>query len=615
MTGWTLPGHTELQRLGEGAYGRVVLARHDASSQVVAVKYLFDRHLADDTARAQFRHEAAILRLVVSPNVARLYDFVESEHGAAIVMEAVPGVSLREILREHGPLPPEAALTVLKGSLLGLHAAHVAGAVHRDYKPGNVLVQPNQQSKLVDFGIAMLTGHSGQSGGTPAYMAPEQWAGAPATPATDVYAASCVLFHCLTGKRPYDATETEQLRQLHQHAPVPLDQLPEPLRPLLAHGMAKDPAARPRSAEAFVAELERLARKAYGKAWERTGWRRLAESAGALLAVSPMAWVVSTSGVLAGTGGAAALGGTGAAVGGGAALGGTGAAVGGGTALGGTAVGGTTAAAVGKTASVAVLTKIAAAVVGVAVVVGATIVVINETTGDDPPAPPTTEQPALAVATERITERYPEVELTVTADVPVVSGLPDANRQAQVNRELRAPVDDRIAELREFLAGIQEPGGGTTTLTVTPHLTMRGPNFVSVRYENGFESDYMTTSSWDDVRTTTVDLHSGTIVGTRDVFRADPLDQHDLALLAQTLETRADGGICDGADAGPPHLTLTEADIGDAVLAAFGPETIEFSLALERIGYANFCSTQSVAVPYDDIAELLDTQLVVELTS
>jgi len=613
MSGWVLPGYTEVQRLGEGAYGRVVLARHDGSGQVVAIKYLFDRHLTDDTARAQFRHEAALLRLVVSPHVARLYEFVESDQGAAIVMEAIPGVALREILREHGQLPAESALTVLKGSLLGLHAAHLAGTVHRDYKPGNVLVQPNQQSKLVDFGIAMLTGHSGQSGGTPAYMAPEQWAGAPATPATDVYAATCVLFHCLTGKRPYDATETEQLRQLHQHAPVPLDQVAEPLRPLLVRGMAKNPAQRPPSAEAFVAELEKAARKAYGKHWERTGWRRLAESAGALLAVSPMAWVVSTSGVLAGTG--AALGGAGAAAGGGAALGVTGAAVGGGTALGGTAVGGSTAAVVGKTVSAAVITKIAAAAIGVAVVVGATIVVIDQTGGDDPPpSPPSAEQPVLAVGTERVTENYAEVDLTVTADVPVVSGLADQNRQAQVNRALRAPVDDRIAELREFLAEIQEPGGGSTTMTVTPHLTMRGPNFVSVRYENEFESDYMLTSSWDDVRATTVDARSGTTIGVKDIFRTDPLASDDLTLLSQTLVTRADGGMCGGEDAGPTTLTLRPEEIGDAVLATFGPDAIEFSVALERIGYASFCTTQTITVPYEDIAELLDTQLVVELT-
>jgi serine/threonine protein kinase len=133
-----VPGFTQLTLLGEGGFGRVVLARHDASRRVVAIKYL---HASDEPARAQFRHEAAILRRVASPHVARLYEFVETPQGAAIVMEAVPGVSLKEVLAQHGALTPEAALAILKGSLLGLAAAHAAGTVHRDYKPGNVLVQ------------------------------------------------------------------------------------------------------------------------------------------------------------------------------------------------------------------------------------------------------------------------------------------------------------------------------------------------------------------------------------------------------------------------------------------------------------------------------------------
>jgi serine/threonine protein kinase len=117
-------------------------------------------------------------------------------------MEAVNGVSLRDVLSGNpGPLPPEAALTVLKGSLLGLSAAHAAGVVHRDYKPANVLVESSGNSKLVDFGIAGLSGERTVAG-TPAYMAPEQWHGAPASPATDVYSATCVFFECVTGGPP-----------------------------------------------------------------------------------------------------------------------------------------------------------------------------------------------------------------------------------------------------------------------------------------------------------------------------------------------------------------------------------------------------------------------------
>ena len=293
MAEWSLPGYTELARLGQGGFGRVVLARRADTGEVVAIKYLF---AGGD--RAAFRHEAAILRRVVSPFVARLYAFVETPAGAAIVMEAVPGVSLRAVLDRSGVLAPESALALLKGSLLGLAAAHAAGTVHRDYKPGNVLVQPNNQSKLVDFGIALLAGHSGQAGGTPAYMAPEQWLGHPATPATDVYAATCVFFQCVTGGRPYEATTTEELRALHATAPPPLARVPEPLRPLIARGMAKSTADRPAGAAPFVAELEAAARAGYGHNWELEGWQHLVGLAGVLLAASPMAWVISATGVL-----------------------------------------------------------------------------------------------------------------------------------------------------------------------------------------------------------------------------------------------------------------------------------------------------------------------------
>src|ERR1700683_4272109 len=135
MQEWRLPGYTELRTLGSGGFGDVVLARHDESGTSVAIKYPHRGLLADPGVAAMFRAEAAVLASLDDPNVVRLYQYVEGPAGAAIVMELIDGVSVREILSRQGATIAEAALVVLQGSLLGLAAAHARGVVHRDYKP------------------------------------------------------------------------------------------------------------------------------------------------------------------------------------------------------------------------------------------------------------------------------------------------------------------------------------------------------------------------------------------------------------------------------------------------------------------------------------------------
>ncbi|MGW5266029.1 protein kinase domain-containing protein [Microbispora sp. NPDC004025] len=291
---WNVPGYRVTRELGAGGGGRVVLAVHEQSGATVAIKYLSEDLRRDEGFVARFRQEARLLVELDDPHVVRLYEYLETGQGAAIVMELVEGPTLRALLREQGPTGPEAALAVLKGSLLGLAAAHGTGVVHRDYKPENVLVATDGTSKLADFGIAVRAGGAPAPAGTPPYMAPEQWTGAAASPASDVYAATAVFFECLTGHRPYRATEHVVLRHMHMTAPVPVEEIPEPLRQLVARGMAKDPALRPESAAAFVAELEEAATETYGPAWEERGRRRLAALAAALAAAFPLNRVRST---------------------------------------------------------------------------------------------------------------------------------------------------------------------------------------------------------------------------------------------------------------------------------------------------------------------------------
>src|SRR5688500_16487753 len=135
---WSVPGYTPVRELGSGGGGTVVHATADELDTDVAIKYLSAELLADEGFRVAFRAEARLLGELDSTNVARLYEYVESGGGAAIVMELVEGASLRSVLADKGPTEPEAALSILKGSLLGLGAAHAAGVVHRDYKPANV---------------------------------------------------------------------------------------------------------------------------------------------------------------------------------------------------------------------------------------------------------------------------------------------------------------------------------------------------------------------------------------------------------------------------------------------------------------------------------------------
>ena len=273
--GWAVPGYVEQRELGHGASGRVVEAVQEGTALRVAIRYLSPDLVGHLDFLPRFRTQMLKLKELDVPSVVRVYDYAaQPGHGAAVVMELVNGISLSTMIERQGPLDPEAALTVLKGTLLALAAVHRLGFGHRDVKPGNVLVDNAGQVKLTNFGLAA------PAAGTPAYLAPERWEGDPGSPASELYAATAVFFECVTGAPPFSG-DLARLREQHESGALPLDRVDAPLAPLIEQGMAKDWASRPHSANAFISELEALAASAYGPDWEERGRGLLAVRAAA----------------------------------------------------------------------------------------------------------------------------------------------------------------------------------------------------------------------------------------------------------------------------------------------------------------------------------------------
>ncbi|AUI62741.1 protein kinase [Amycolatopsis sp. BJA-103] len=575
---WRLPGFTELEQLGTGTFGRVVLARQDNTGHVVAVKYLFSRFATDPAYLSAFRQEALALHRVSSPHVVKLYEFFETPQGAAIVMEAINGVSLRSVLQAEGALEPEAALAVLKGSLLGLAAAHSANVVHRDYKPGNVLVAGTGESKLVDFGTAVLAGERGPAVGTPAYMAPEQWSGGQSTPATDVYAATCVFFQCVAGHRPYQADDTEVLRTLHEHAPIPFGEVPQPVHEIVALGMAKEPSKRPVDALMFVAELERVARAGYGDDWERKGWSRLAKATGVLVAVTPLA--------LLGAGTAAAPG---------VAAAGTGAVA-------------------ASTGGIAAGLKIAVGVVAATAAVVGSVVVFSDPSSPPPQSPPTSQQAvALKVAMKTRTGPVPGTTLQFQGQYPEVTGGPDQAWSKRVNDALTAPIDEWNRETGPGAAELAaEHGGGPYVLTTKVEVRMQTEKYLSVRYEHGLENAPHPT--WNMGRSAVlIDLTGGNPVAPADLFRPGMFSDQGMLALSDLLWPDHDQGC--GLKTWTPIKPADLAGPGERkVFPTFTPAEVELTINFNRLGFETACGVQTMTLPYDRLSDLLNPELVAGLT-
>ncbi len=254
-----------IQRMiGQGGMGAVYLADDEVLGELVALKVISCSHAADETAMiARFRREAAAARKVSSPSVIRIHDLGEARPGLLYLsMEYFAGRTLAEVIAQRGQVPFKDVQDILQQICAGLEAAHQAGVIHRDLKPGNVLVGERGTVKIIDFGLATtLCGEAltatGAVLGTPHYMAPEQIRGKPVDARADIYALGALAYHLVTGRPPFAGDNAIAIgfahlsetparpRELRKDTPAALDAA-------IMAALEKAPENRPASAKSFI---------------------------------------------------------------------------------------------------------------------------------------------------------------------------------------------------------------------------------------------------------------------------------------------------------------------------------------------------------------------------
>ena len=256
-----------LSRIAIGGMGEVWEATDHVIGRTVAIKILKDEYMGDPGFLERFRAEARHAALVNHEGIASVFDYGEENGSAFLVMELVPGEALSTILERDGALSSDKTLDIVAQTASALQAAHAAGLVHRDIKPGNLLITPDGRVKITDFGIARIADQvpltaTGQVMGTVQYLSPEQASGHAASPATDVYSLGIVAYECLAGKRPFtgESQVAIAMAQINEQPPPLPDSVPVPVRNLVMAMIAKKPADRPSSAATVSRAAQALRR-------------------------------------------------------------------------------------------------------------------------------------------------------------------------------------------------------------------------------------------------------------------------------------------------------------------------------------------------------------------
>ena len=255
-------------RIATGGMGEVWQAEDELILRQCAIKILKEEYLDDPMFLERFRSEAKSAALVEHEGIANVFDYGEDTGAAYLVMELVPGESMSRLIEREKKLSEEQVLDIVAQTSRALGAAHARGLVHRDIKPGNLLITPDGKVKITDFGIARVGDQvpltkTGQVMGTVQYLAPEQATGKPSTPATDLYALGVVAYEALSGKRPFTGENQMAIAMAHINEMPPA--LPESIDPrvqnLVLSCLAKKPTQRPESANSLAIRAEALLRE------------------------------------------------------------------------------------------------------------------------------------------------------------------------------------------------------------------------------------------------------------------------------------------------------------------------------------------------------------------